>query len=33
MNREQEWQAYLVERLDLHRRQRKLVPLLEALRK
>ncbi len=31
--REQEWQAYLAERLDLHRRQRKLVPLLEALRK
>ncbi len=33
MHREQEWQAYLAERLDLHRRQRKLVPLLEALRK
>ncbi len=33
MGREQEWQAYLAERLDLHRRQRKLVPLLEALRK
>jgi uncharacterized Zn finger protein len=33
MNHEQEWQAYLAERLDLHRRQRKLVPLLEALRK
>jgi uncharacterized Zn finger protein len=33
LDREQEWQAYLAERLDLHRRQRKLVPLLEALRK
>lgn len=33
MKREQEWQVYLAERLDLHRRQRKLVPLLEALRK
>lgn len=33
LKREQEWQEYLAERLDLHRRQRKLVPLLEALRK
>ena len=33
LKREQEWQEYLAERLDLHRRQRKLIPLLEALRK
>ncbi len=33
MDREQEWQAYLAERLDLHHRQRKLVPMLKALRK
>ncbi len=32
MNCEQEWQAYLAERLDLHRRQHKLVSLLETLR-
>jgi uncharacterized Zn finger protein len=33
LDREQEWQTYLTERLDLHHRQRKLVPMLKTLRK